>query len=174
MTLDKRSLLEFLEEVDRASQEAMTLVAVGGTALTLMDVKRSTRDVDFTGPGPAIAALRGIVRGLKPGFKVDAWPDGQVFLVTLPSDYLERARPARRFRRIELRHLHPVDLVVTKVARFDERDQEDVEAAVRRFSIEPRAVAARAARISYAGNGEVFQANLDVLLRKMRTWRSAR
>jgi len=56
--LDKKALMDFLEEVDRVLEEDVVLVAVGGTALTLMDTKTSTRDVDFTGPGASVRRFR--------------------------------------------------------------------------------------------------------------------
>lgn len=48
MQLNDRVLLDFLEEIDRELEKRITLVAVGGTALTLLGAKRSTIDVDFT------------------------------------------------------------------------------------------------------------------------------
>jgi hypothetical protein len=46
----RRALVNFLREVDTELVRSIILVAVGGTALTLLSVKRSTRDVDFTFP----------------------------------------------------------------------------------------------------------------------------
>ncbi len=166
--LDKRALFDFLEVVDEALPEPVSLVAVGGTALTLMDVKPSTRDVDFTGPFQGVRAFRAVIKRLAPGFKVDTWSDGQVFAVTLPEDYLDRSTLVRAMARIQLRHLHPVDLVVTKLARYDERDQEDIAAVVRDRQVTAREVRARAARVGYAGNEDVFASHLRHLVGVMR------
>lgn len=51
MRLVKSALLGFLQEVDKELERAITLIAVGGTALTLLDAKTSTIDADFTIPG---------------------------------------------------------------------------------------------------------------------------
>ena len=48
--LDTTALLDFLAVVDAELERPIALVAVGGTALTLLGVKPSTRDVDFTAP----------------------------------------------------------------------------------------------------------------------------
>ncbi len=67
MPLDKSRLAEFLEAIDKELDGMITLVAAGGTALTLLDVKPSTIDVDFTGPADSIRKLNAAVERLQPG-----------------------------------------------------------------------------------------------------------
>ena len=50
-TIDRNQLLGFLEEVEKELAKKVTLVAAGGTAMTLLNAKPSTTDVDFTIPG---------------------------------------------------------------------------------------------------------------------------
>jgi len=50
MPLDKTQLLDFLGVVEKELSRRITLVAIGGTAMTLLDLKPSTIDIDFTGP----------------------------------------------------------------------------------------------------------------------------
>ena len=50
MQLNKNALLDFLELLNEELLEDITLVAVGGTAMTLLDLKSSTINVDFTIP----------------------------------------------------------------------------------------------------------------------------
>jgi hypothetical protein len=50
MPLDKSVLLDFLTVLDEKIRGKITLVAVGGTAMTFLDLKTSTIDVDFTIP----------------------------------------------------------------------------------------------------------------------------
>ncbi len=50
MPFDKKRLLDFLEISDREIAKEITLVAAGGTAMTLLDTKPSTIDIDFTIP----------------------------------------------------------------------------------------------------------------------------
>jgi hypothetical protein len=113
LKISSKRLREFLAEVARHLDKEITLVAVGGTALTLYGLKPSTIDVDFTGPAEDIACFRKVVNLVQPGFRVDAWEDGRVFSQILPSDYLARSRRIVKLGKIELRVLSPVDIVVT-------------------------------------------------------------
>jgi hypothetical protein len=61
-------LLGFLEEVDKEVERKVTLIAVGGTALTLLGAKPSTRDVDFTLPSDDYGAFRGALKNAPHGF----------------------------------------------------------------------------------------------------------
>jgi len=88
--LDSRRLLDFLGEVSKELKRSITLVAVGGTALTLLKAKASTIDVDFTIPNEDYALFKETLRVIPHGFKVDCWEDGMVFSQILPDDYLSR------------------------------------------------------------------------------------
>ena len=48
--LDKNKLLDTLVQWNRFLKRKVHLIACGGTALTLLDVKPSTKDVDFMVP----------------------------------------------------------------------------------------------------------------------------
>lgn len=89
--LDRSGLLGLLEVVDNELTRKITLVAAGGTAMTLLNLKPSTIDIDFTGPRQDIAEFNKIQRSIPHGFKVDTWNDGMVFTQGLPGDYLKRA-----------------------------------------------------------------------------------
>lgn len=91
MPLDKSEVLALLKMVEEHLESQITLVAAGGTAMTLLDVKPSTLDIDFTGPGRDIEQFGKIEKTLPHGFKVDLWKDGQVFSQFLPDDYLENS-----------------------------------------------------------------------------------
>jgi hypothetical protein len=165
MSLDKSRLTEFLEEIDKELDNKITLVAAGGTAMTLLDVKTSTIDVDFTGPADSISELNSALEWLQPGFRVDRWPDGMVFSQTLPDDYLRKSIPIKTaLKHIELRAMHPLDIVVTKIGRLDARDWEDIEKCIRRFSLTKNQIRRRAAQAQYVGNDEVYQSNVESVL----------
>jgi hypothetical protein len=51
--LNKKTLLEKLGEWNSFLRRKISLIACGGTALTLLDVKASTKDVDFMVPEEA-------------------------------------------------------------------------------------------------------------------------
>jgi hypothetical protein len=53
-------------------------VAVGGTAMTLLDLKPSTIDINFTIPSSDLPEFEPALKGNPPGFKIDQWADGYV------------------------------------------------------------------------------------------------
>lgn len=166
MPLDKSGLLWLLEAVDSELEDKITLVAAGGTAMTLLNLKPSTIDIDFTGPRDDIAQFNRIQRSIPHGFKIDTWSDGRVFSQDLPDDYLEKSVAIKtELKRIDLRVLHPVDIIATKIGRLNDRDLQDIGACIKRFRLKKRQVEERARAVQYAGNEEVYDANLQNILR---------
>lgn len=167
MPIDKSGLLDFLREAGSELGGRITLVAVGGTAMTLLGIKPSTRDIDFTGPKADIAAFESALKKLPHGFKVDTWPDGQVFSSFLPPDYLDISIPIRvKLKNIELRALNPLDIVATKIGRMWERDLEDIEGCVKEFRLKKRDVKKRALQLEVAGSETNYRAQLKQVLRQ--------
>lgn len=166
MPLDKSRLFDFLEALDEEVSKEITVVAVGGTAMTLLDLKTSTIDIDFTIPSGDIPEFKAALDSLQPGYKVDLWPDGCVFSQILPDDYLGRSSKAKDFKRIHLRVLHPVDIVVTKIGRLEDRDIQDIEACIRKFKISKIEIEERAADVHYVGKDENYIENLKYVLWK--------
>lgn len=169
MPLSSRQLIDFLEEVDKQLERRITLVAAGGTAMTLYKLKPSTRDVDFTGPGKDLELFEGVSDRLQSGFKVDTWPDGQVFSQFLPRNYLEKSERinTRRLKKIDLRALHPVDIVVTKIGRLDDRDFDDIRACVKDRKLTKEMIVDRAKRTHYAGNQDLYNHNLESVTKEL-------
>jgi len=165
MPLDKSVLLGFLEQIDAELNRKITLVAVGGTALTLLDAKSSTIDIDFTLPGEDYDEFQRALRIVPHGYKVDCWKDGMVFSQILPDDYLKRAVVMRKMKRILLKALSPVDVVVTKIGRLDARDKEDIENCIKRFRLTKNQVAKRANEVQYVGREENYRIHLRYVLR---------
>ncbi len=163
--IDSSRLIEFLEEIGRELPHKIVLVAAGGTAMTLLGVKPSTRDIDFTGPADDISVFRATLGKVPHGMKVDTWPGGQVFTQILPADYLQKSKKLKAITNIELRALHPVDIVVSKLGRLDDRDEQDIKACIRKSKLSKAAVAKRASEVAYVGNPEIFEYNIQYALR---------
>ena|SRR5208283_5735590 len=164
MTLARSELIEFLKEIEKELSRSITLVAVGGTALTLLRVKPSTRDLDFTIPGQDYQEFQRALKNTPHGFKVDCWPDGMVFSQTLPDDYATKSSDIRKLKRIKLKALSPVDIVVTKIGRLDARDKQDIQACIKRFRLRKNQIAKRAKRVEYVGRESNYQINLNHVL----------
>jgi hypothetical protein len=169
MPLDSSDLILFLEEVQKELSRGITIVAVGGTALTLLGVKPSTRDIDLTIPGDDYDEFQNALKSTPHGFKVDCWKDGAVFSQMLPGDYLRRSEDIRRLKRIRLKALSPVDIVVTKIGRLDDRDKEDIEACIKKFKLRRNQITKRAERVEYVGRRENYETNLRYVLKNFFT-----
>lgn len=167
MSLDNTKLLDFLGELDKELKRRIVVVAVGGTAMTLLETKASTIDVDFTLPSEHYDDFEKAVKIVQPGFRVDLFRDGAVFVTILPEDYLSRSRPIKNeFKNIDLRTLNPVDIVITKIARLDGRDEQDIQSCIKKFKLSRDQIKKRAKDIGYSGNDEVFKSNLKIMLTK--------
>ncbi len=165
MPLDRTGLLGLLEEVDVRLDRRIILVAAGGTAMTLLDLKPSTIDIDFTGPHKDIGEFNKVQKSIPHGFKIDTWSDGMVFSQILPSDYLKKSIHINTgLNKIDLRTLHPVDIVLTKVGRLNDRDAQDIESCIKKFSLKKIQIARRAARVEYVGNKKAYEVNLHRVL----------
>ncbi len=167
MSLDNTKLLDFLGEIDKELERKIVVVAAGGTAMTLLKTKSSTIDVDFTIPGKYFDDFKHAKDTVQPGFKVDLFHDGIVYINMLPEDYLKRSKLIKtRLKNIELRALHPVDIIVTKISRFDGRDEQDIKACIKKFAIKKDKIVKRAKQMGYAGNDDVFRINTQTVLKK--------
>lgn len=90
-----------------------------------------------------------------------------VFSQDLPGDYLQKSiRIKTGLKRIELRALLPLDIVVTKIGRLNERDLQDIEACIRKFGLKKAQMAKRASQVRYAGNEAAYDVNLGSVLRR--------
>jgi hypothetical protein len=166
MSLNKNALFTLLENFDKETTRKIILVAVGGTAMTLLNLKPSTIDIDFTVPSSDLPEFNRVRNSVPHGYKIDVWPDGTIFCTTLPDDYLDRSRDIISFEKIVLKALHPVDIVVTKIGRLDNRDIEDIEKCIKKCNIKKEEIEKRAAAVIYVSKEEDYQYNLQWLLEK--------
>ena len=168
MPCDKKALLEFLEVLDNDLTKKITLVAVGGTAMTLLDLKPSTIDIDFTIPSNDLPEFERALKGNPPGFKIDRWADGYVFCQSLPSDYLDKSIKIKEYDHIQLRALQPVDIIVTKIGRLNQRDIQDIETCIRKFKISKDEIIKRAKLVSptYVPQEKDYQYHLKLIIKK--------
>jgi len=94
------------------------------------------------------------------------YKDGAVFSQILPEDYVEKSIGIKQVGRLELRALHPLDIVVTKIGRLDERDIEVIESCVKKFKLSKSQVLKRARKITYVGREENYEINLQYALKR--------
>lgn len=168
-------LLQLLRAVDGELDARMTLVLVGGTALTFLDLKDSTRDIDLLIPSErdrrrlcrSFSALG--FRELSPirwetdrGYTIDLFAGNYVFVVGLLDDFLELSPRVGSFRHIALHALDPYDLVITKLARSDPRDLDDIRTMFERCGLDRRRLIER--YIGTMGEASVVRHDKENLL----------
>ncbi|QLH06672.1 DUF6036 family nucleotidyltransferase [Nitrosopumilus ureiphilus] len=167
MSLNKQVLLDFLEELDKELERKITVVAVGGTAMTLHNAKESTIDVNFTIPAEDYAEFHRVLNLVPHGFKVDTWNNGMVFSQDLPDDYLKNSRNVRtKMKNMKLKTLDPLDIIVTKIGRLNERDKEDIAMCIKKFKITKAQIKKRAKQVIYTGREENYEINLNHVMKK--------
>lgn len=125
-------MLAYLQKIDAEVKGPVTLIAVGGTAMTLLGLKDTTKDVDFcTETKKDYDTIKKLIEKSGSRIRVDLFREGYIFSVQLPEDYARRARPVKAgFRNVKLKTLHPIDLIISKTDRLNERDIEDIEALI--------------------------------------------
>lgn len=105
-----------------------TLIAVGGTSLTLRGIKASTKDLDFMVDGTGIDRIKKYLNKVyeKNKCKIDAWQSPYVFSTTLLKDFSSDLYQ-RKFKHFDVKIVNLVDNAVAKLSRFNEADKEDIE-----------------------------------------------
>ncbi len=139
--LGKEQLFEILEEWNRRLKRRVHLIACGGTALTLLDIKASTKDVDFVVPVLKEHAYltrnleqMGYQRVTQSGwqrqgeiFQFDLFPGTNIHTTGLLASPLEEGRHylLREYSHLYLGILNYYDLICSKLMRGTRVDFDD-------------------------------------------------
>jgi predicted nucleotidyltransferase len=146
--------MEFILEIDRYLTREMNIVMVGGTALTLLGKKESTKDIDICFKSEKdleqfvkIAVRLGYSKQQNKlvghGLLIDVYSGGYIFCVQLPNDYIEKAIEIKKMDKIHLFSLSPEDIIITKSARLNKRDLEDIKTIFESFEINKEKLVSR-------------------------------
>jgi hypothetical protein len=166
MPIERSGLLSLLEAVDKELKKPITIIAAGGTAMTLLDLKVSTIDIDFDLSGEDLKDFKDALRYIAHGFRIDIFTNGMIFSQQLPDDYAERSITIKtRLRKIKLRALHPIDIIVSKIGRLNERDMQDIEACIKRYKLTADQIKQRAESVQYVGREESYADNVRHVLK---------
>ena len=138
-------LLDTLENWDSLMNFRVRLIACGGTALTLLNIKESTKDIDLIVPETSeynklmkfLKALNyrfkgnGLVHEDDPYFIYQFWCGNKVFTTDLLESPLKENKHIliNRWTHIYLGALNLTDLIITKMFRGTPGDREDSIAA---------------------------------------------
>jgi Nucleotidyltransferase of unknown function (DUF6036) len=168
MPCDKNRLFDFLSVLNEDLTKNIILVAAGGTAMTLLDLKSSTIDIDFTIPGCDMIEFEQVLKSNPSGYKIDRWTDGCVFCQTLPKDYLEKSIKIKEFSHISLRALQLVDIIVTKIGRLNDRDMQDIESCIKKCNVSAAEIKERALLVlpTFVGAEENYLYHLNLVIER--------
>jgi hypothetical protein len=167
MRFEKGTLMGFLKRIDKELGRRIKLIAVGGTAMTLLDLKPSTIDVDFDLKNENAEELESALKAIPHGFKIDIFREGMIFSQQLPEDHFKKSILIKTgFKNIMLYALHPLDIVVTKIGRLNERDLQDIKACIEKFGLTKEQIEKRAEHVEYVGREENYTTNLRHVLIK--------
>ena len=161
------------------------LIACGGTALTLLGYKESTKDVDFLVPVEAehqhlLQFLR--TAGYAPtsgygwkrrdeGIIFDLYPGKKVYETELLSSPLEEGgnRKIREWAKIYLGVLNPTDLIISKMFRGTEADIEDSLTVLRSEKVDLKKLEKRFKETAkYDVSENRLERNLGILLSRIK------
>lgn len=144
--LTRTELLETLENWDSLMNFRVRLIACGGTALTLLNIKESTKDVDFLVPN--VREHQRLMRFLKdigyeekggglghsddPYFLYQFWSGNRVFMTELEESPLLEGNHIfiHQWSHIYLGALNLIDLIITKIFRATSVDMDDCAAVL--------------------------------------------
>ena len=143
--LSANDLLDTLDNWNSLMNFRVSLIACGGSALTLLKIKDSTKDIDFTVPvAKEYERLMKFLRDLgyeeqggglahddDPNFIYQFWCGNKVFTTNLLDSPLEPGKHimVKRWSHIYLGALNLTDLIITKMFRGTPVDRDDCIAA---------------------------------------------
>ena len=151
--LSSIDLMDTLENWDSLMNFRVHLIACGGTALTLLKIKDSTKDIDFIVPEEneyqrLMKFLKRLNYGDKggglaheddPNFIYQFWCGNRVFTTDLLDSPLEEDKHIliKKWTHIYLGALNLIDLIITKMFRGDQVDRNDCIAAFASGQVNP-------------------------------------
>jgi hypothetical protein len=185
--LDKNRLLQILGEWNRFLKRKVNLIACGGTAMTLIGVKPSTKDIDFMAPKvrehdyltrqlKALGYKRATGSGWKrdgEGFQFDIFRGNRIHTTELLHSPLEEGRHTilMEYSYLYIGILNDYDLISSKLMRGTRVDFEDclelVEARQEEIDLE-RLIQHFHEMVSYDVAEDRLRSNIDHFLGLLR------
>lgn len=119
--------------------EELELYAIGGTAMLLKNIKETTKDIDFlTADNQEKIRKLFNLAGLKEKdtsklcniwylgkIRIDLFYDEFIFGISLPDDWKDKSEHIRDIGKVRLYILNWQDIIITKIARNEQRDIDD-------------------------------------------------
>ena len=139
--LDVRELYDLLGQIETKLDNPINLYALGVTALTILNIKNSTRDVDFnietkkhyqifirTLEDLGFESKNNNIRWVsQEGIAFDLFYGSNILGTDLLPDCLSKSRFIKKIGKVSIYTLSFEDIIISKLARSDERDLEDIK-----------------------------------------------
>lgn len=184
INVPREQLMDLIEKLGKFSGMPIDIYAVGGTALTLLGLKDSTRDVDLNiGSEKGYEEVKRIFAALNferisengwgsdAGFRIDLFKEGYIFSTQLSDDYKKISKEIRNFGKIRLLAISPYDIIITKLARMDGRDSDDIRTIFEKGSIDVIKLAGRFIETMENSLSSEARGNMLLLLKhRLKEW----
>ena len=167
---NKEQFFALLQKAGEELDEKIEIIAIGGTAMTLLNLKTSTIDVDIEVSRGSRRKLGQILKQIPHGLNIDPFEfkDGLIFSQQLPDDYREKAiLVSGKFKNIRLYALSPLDIVASKLGRLNERDWQDIQACIKKAKLTRKQVKERAEKVEVVGSERIYKDNLERILEEL-------
>ena len=151
--LTGKDLIQTIDNWERLINFKIHLIGCGGTALTLLKIKESTKDIDFIIPvekeyEKLMRFLRslgykekggGLAHPDDPLFLYQFWVGNRVFVTDLLESPLDPGKnvPIKKWKHIYLGALNLQDVIITKIFRGTKVDIDDCSLAFATSNIDP-------------------------------------
>jgi hypothetical protein len=174
-----RELIQTIDNWEHLINFKVNLIGCGGTALTLLEIKDSTKDIDFI--VPVVKEYERLMKFLRslgyeekggglahpddPYFLYQFWVGNRVFTTDLLDPPLDPGKniPIKKWRHIYLGALNLQDLIITKMFRGMQVDVDDCVAVFAISEIDPEELLKRYAETAkYDLNPEKMIQNFNV------------
>ncbi len=141
------NFLQLLADLD----EEIEFFAMGGTAMVLKKIKEATKDIDLLTTAnydkvKRLFKLAGLeeksssklcnIWYLNNELRIDIFYDEFILGITLPDDWKELSMHIKDIGRLKLHILNWYDIIITKLARSEQRDMVDIIDIIRKNNLD--------------------------------------
>ena len=183
--INVKKLLDLLQSISKYADTKIKIYALGGTALTLLNIKKSTLDIDINietnKEYEYISKLfeqigfekAGGIRWItQEGLAFDVFHGSNILGTELLPDCLKLSKFIKSFGYIELYTMSLQDIIISKLARGDLRDFDDIKAIFKKEKINLKGLVDRYKKtMEVSVVSEYKQKLLDLIEIKFQEWR---
>ncbi|HIH17612.1 MAG TPA: hypothetical protein HA282_04895 [Nanoarchaeota archaeon] len=135
--IDKVKLLEIISRIKEISKEKdVTLYALGGTALTLLDLKGESKDIDFIINKEDWVLISEVLTNISDEYsvRIDRFFNGWMVGYWLPDDFREKAIKLIMENNLKIESPALMDLLITKLIANRVADRRDIESILENYT----------------------------------------